>query len=395
MKVVVLDVYSRMGLTIANALAREHEVIGGAIASGASARVDRTFRTRKLDALFRYPSPLRDPTGFGDAVLAACERYRPDAVFPLTTASVLALSRLRAERGAPPGTTFLVEDVAAVERLADKWTLHQVCQELGVPTPRTVLPVGDAAESVHELGLPVIAKPRLSEAARGVHVLHTREEVDELVRNPPTVGTRVGGDAYPYVLQELVAGEINDANGCAAAGTVLMSMTLRRVLTRHEFGGNGLVHETTREPEIAAHLATVMRHFAWNGPLELEFVKAPDGSFSLIDANPRVWGNVQMAIDLGQDVASAALAAFTGGPLPEPVLDYPVGTLLRWYTPGTFACCFRAPRTPSAVRRRLAPLLVPRRGSLSNLRAGDLRHLIGMTLDSSAKRARDAAAPPG
>jgi len=298
MRVLVLDIFSRNGLAIVDALRSSHELVGGARGQGPSRRF---FRSAALKDVFRYPSPLKDSAGFGDAVLAACARYRAEAVFPASTASSLALSRLRADRSEPEGTTFLVEELEKLLQLADKWQLYQLCTELGISTPPTVLLGVSPPDDVAAMKLPVIAKPRAGEASRGVRILETRAELERFADDPPLVGTDLG-DSHPYILQEIVRGENHGAGGCSFRGDVLTTTTGRSILTRHDFGGFGIVHETTSESAIAAQLAAIMHRLTWNGPLELESVRDEKGNFHAIDANPRIWGGIELAMraqDLG------------------------------------------------------------------------------------------------
>lgn len=390
LKVIVLDVFSRMGLAVVNGLAPAHDVVGGAIGDprGTEPR-GRGTRSPHLVDLFRYPSPLKDPDGFEDAIVAACDRFGADAVFPASSASTLALARLRTHRQGDLTASLVVEDEAKLARLVDKWELFRLCRELEIPTPRTVLPVGDGREEALSMPLPVVAKPRASEAARGVMIVETRAELEEIIDNPPQFGSEVGEGEYPYVVQELVPnGEIHDAKGCGAKGEPVSMITTHRVLTRHEFGGNGLVHVTTDEPEIRRHVENMMRLLEWNGAFDLEFLRTADGRYHALDANPRVWGSVELSIALGQNIALQALEVIALGRTPTATLDYPIGTECRWLMPGSLACCVREPRTPAKISWRLRTLLVPRRNTITNLKRQNLRHLVGMSLDNRAKRSR-------
>jgi len=75
-RVVVLDSYSPMGLAVANALDPRYELIGG-IPDRSGLRLppfERLLKSRRLETIFRYPEPQRDPDGFRDAILAAARR---------------------------------------------------------------------------------------------------------------------------------------------------------------------------------------------------------------------------------------------------------------------------------------------------------------------------------
>ena len=183
LRIIVLDCFTRMGLAVVNALDRSYELVGGdaELPSGRRPRRDRFLRSPRLRDVFRYPPVGRRPEEFREAILDACRRYQADAVFPTSSATVLALSRLQSElRGEVPAT-FICESWEKVSRLADKWGLHGAALELGLPTPRTVLAEPDRLDEAHALGLPVVAKPRLAEAAQGIRFLASREEVERFV----------------------------------------------------------------------------------------------------------------------------------------------------------------------------------------------------------------------
>ena len=184
MRIIVLDCFTRMGLAVVNALDPAYELIGGdaELPSGGRARRDRFLRSPRLRDVFRYPPVGRRPEAFRESILDACRRHGADAVFPTSSATVLALSRLQSVLGDEVTATFVCERWDKVSRLADKWGLYEIALELGLPTPRTVLPAPDRLDEAHALGLPVVAKPRLAEAAQGIRFLRTRDEVAQFVR---------------------------------------------------------------------------------------------------------------------------------------------------------------------------------------------------------------------
>lgn len=388
MRVIVLDAYNRMGLASVNALAPRNEVIGAAVGEPFGPPwLERQLRSRRFADFFRYPSPVLDPEGYGEAIVDACRRFEVDAVFPASTQSAFALSRLGSQLAERPAV-FVIEDAAKIERYADKWQLFELCRELSLPSPRTVLPTGDGVAELDELTYPVVAKPRAGEASRGLKVLGSRAELDDFLANLPRVGNLEGGE-YPYIVQEVIQGkEIHDVKGVAEKGRVVAILTAQRVLMRSEFGGAGIVHMTTHAPDLVEIGRKVVGALDWSGPFDLECIRTKDGTYVPLDGNPRVWGSTHLSVALGQNIPQLAVDVFTTGNVPEVGSDYPAGTLLRWKTAGSIAMCFRPPRSAGAIGRRLGLLVKPRRNVVSDVTPANYRHLIGMTLDTRAAQKR-------
>lgn len=399
MRIIVLDCFTRMGLAVINALDPSYELIGGDVepVSGGQPSRDRFLKSPRLRAVFRYPGPGRDEAGFRDGILEACRHFGADAVFPTSSASAIALSRLKTDLGDTLPSTFVCEGYDKLVRLADKWRLYEVALELGIPTPRTVLPAEGNLDEALSLGLPVVAKPRLAEAALGVRFLGTRDEVDAIVRRPPHIGVELGED-YPYILQEHVAGEIHNVGGCVQDGTYISLLTNKHLLERFEFGGPGIVHITTFVPEVMEYASALAAHVGWNGPLHFNFILDAEGRYLLTDCNPRVWGSTELAVAAGVNVCQQAVDVIVLGRRLQPQDGYRVGLVSKWLTPGSLTRCFHRPRTPKAILSRLGKLADPRRPTVTNLRLGNFRHLAAMVLDTAARRRharrRASAQPP-
>jgi hypothetical protein len=392
-RIIVLDCFTRMGLAVVNGLDRSYELIGGdaELPSGVQPRRDRFLRSPRLRDVFRYPPVGRRPEAFREAILDACRRYRADAVFPTSSATVLALSRIGSELGDDVPATFICERWDKVSRLADKWGLYEVALELGLPTPRTVLAEPDRLEEAHALGLPVVAKPRLAEAAQGIRFLGTRDEVEQFVLAEQTrIGADVDGPAY--VLQEHVDGETHNVGGCVQDGTYVSLLTNKHLFERFEHGGPGIVHVTTEVPEIMDSARLLAARFDWNGPLHFNFFLDADGRYLLADCNPRVWGSTELAVAAGVNVCQQAVDVVVLGRRLERRDGYRVGLASKWITPGTVQQCLRRPRSPRMIFARTWSLVDPRQPSVTNLRLGNFRHLTTIVLDTAERRGRRKAA---
>jgi biotin carboxylase len=390
-RIIVLDCFSRMGLAVINALDRSYELVGGEgePAAGGLPRRDRYLKSPRLREVFRYPGVGRDEAGFREAILDACQRHRADAVFPTSSATAIALSRLKQDLGDDPPATFICEEYGRLSNLSDKWGLYEVALELGIPAPRTVLSSEERFDEALALGLPLVAKPRLAEAAQGLRFVRTSAELTEIVRTPPhAAGAHPDGGGSSYILQEFIAGEVHNVGGCVQDGICISLLTNKHLLERFEHGGPGIVHITTHVPEVMEYASMLAAHTSWNGPLHFNFILDERGRYLLTDCNPRVWGSTELAVAAGVNVCQQAVDVMVLGrrlPVQE---GYRVGLVSKWITPGSVMRCFDKPRTLGAVGSRLGALVDPRHPSVTNLRFGNFRHLAAIVLDTSGRRRR-------
>jgi predicted ATP-grasp superfamily ATP-dependent carboligase len=390
-RVIVLHCFSRIGLAVLNGLAGEYDLVGGMLDRPGlwGFRYERYLRSRRLTDVFRYPAPEKDFAGFEQALLDACRRYDADAVFPTSTGLAIALSKLKATLPPDVRTKFVIEDWEKLSWFADKWRTYELATELGIPTPRTILPVDGNLEGIEELGLPIVAKPRLGEAAHGIQVFHDLDSVAQFVESPPLIGVGAGeGDDYPYILQEYVPGEIHDGGTCASSGRPVTLYSQHRTVTIFEFGGPSLVVQLTDEPEIREHAARLLARLGWNGVIVFEFIKRPDGTYAFLEGNPRVGAAVQCVIEGGMNVCRQAVEIIAFGNEPAATLDYPVGMACKWYCPTAVKMCFRAPRTLESVRTRARGMFGRYKPgpTVTNLRLDSVRHLAGIVADGMAMK---------
>ncbi len=198
-----------------------------------------------------------------------------------------------------------LEDVAVVpytrldllDRVMDKQRFSELCVELGVPHPRTVVRHG--GDQVGELGLrlPIIAKPGDNAAwhhtsfrgKRKVHELTSVEELQWLLTAAGEAGYRGA-----FIVQEFVPGS-------DAQMRIMTTFSDQRGYVRTAVGGHVLVEEHTPgtlgnpaailtgpQPQIEADARKLVEHLGWTGFANFDIKVDPrDGKGYFFELNPR------------------------------------------------------------------------------------------------------------
>ncbi|MEU6252701.1 ATP-grasp domain-containing protein [Streptomyces sp. NPDC047043] len=284
-------------------------------------RFTPTALSRHLAGRFVLPTTGREDTAeLVEALVRIGRRIgRPTVAVPEGDEAAVLL----AENADRLAEWFVLPPVppALPRRVASKEGLHRICQEHGVPTPRTRSPV-DRAELVavsREWGFPVVLKDReaftkLNGSAMG-HTTVVHDE-DELL-------DRCGAVESPSVIvQEYIPLEIAEewfTHLYVGAGG-----TPRLVFTGHKLRSwpprTGLTTRARARPNtvLATLAAELCRAIGYCGIADLDWrFDRRDGRYKLVDFNPRFGQQFRLfSTARGMDVVRALYLDLTGGHVP-------------------------------------------------------------------------------
>jgi D-aspartate ligase len=199
-----------------------------------------------------------------------------------------------------------------------------LCQEIGIPTPRTELPRSrqELLNFAEQATFPVIVKGecgefwlRVDHAGR-VAVVATRKDLLNLYDlNAETSSQRMiiqeyipGGDDAVWMFN----GFFNDRSEC------LFGATGRKLRQFPPHRGSTSLGICTRNEVVEAQTKQLMKAVAYRGPLDVGYrFDARDGKYKLLDVNPRIGSTFRLfAAQNGLDVARALYLDLTGQSVP-------------------------------------------------------------------------------
>jgi predicted ATP-grasp superfamily ATP-dependent carboligase len=327
MRVLITDGDNRAALAITRSLGRAgHHIVVGERRTPSLAQTSRYCAGRAI-----YPDPSADAGAFIASLLETVRRERIDVLLPVTDITTILVTEHRAAFEAH--CRLPVADAAAVATAADKVAILQTAQQLGVPTPATVLlehgddPVAHAAS----LSWPIVVKSRRSRlrTAAGwvscsVGYARTPDELRRLAAATPAEG-------YPLILQERLEGEGLGVFMCYKRGTCVAVFSHRRLREKPPSGGVSVLSESVPVREDAREYAKrLLDHLGWQGIAMVEFKRdSRDDVPRLMEINGRFWGSLQLAIDAGVDFPAILLDTLDDAPA-RPIPAYRYGVRNRW-----------------------------------------------------------------
>jgi carbamoyl-phosphate synthase large subunit len=224
---------------------------------------------------------------------------------------------LNEHRGLFTGRSILALNAEKLIRLTrDKWTfsedLRRSCSALRIPTYLDC----NFESLVQAVGMPFIAKPRVSYASKGLRLIRSREDyvsIDEETRKQYIFQPVVGSQELETTVSVFSDGQ----------GSVLAQISLRRLLSPE---GSSWKVWTFDDDSLNEAVKALISHYRPVGNTNLQFRRGHE-NWLLLEINPRISSSISFRRGFGYYEATMAVDYFLEGISPtQPTIRQGVGT---------------------------------------------------------------------
>jgi predicted ATP-grasp superfamily ATP-dependent carboligase len=217
---------------------------------------------------------------------------------------------------------------------ANKRKTYEFCMHQGIPIPRTYFSANldEVMKLSEKVIYPCVVKLPFSFGREGVFVVKNKKELTELYRKNPFK------EQWP-VIQEFVDGTLYVVTAVAQAGRVVSGFMCIKP-SEYTLGGTTAASYSVIDPALWERSKQIIRALRWTGAIGMDFIKTGDGSYLLLEINPRFSGSVNFAYRMGIDLPWDYFRLAFGERLDEcPVLSYREGVSYRSVFPCEFLWC--------------------------------------------------------
>jgi D-aspartate ligase len=269
---------------------------------------------------------LRPPAGNGEARLkffldlSAKYGLQRWVLFPTDDEAVTFISRYHREFS----QAFQVVTPAweTLQWAVNKILMHRLAANLGVAQPWTICPSNLEELASVTCPFPVILKPAVKDVSNTLTTAKAWrvEDREALLRAYRQAVAVMPPDLV--MVQEVIPGGGEDQFSYTALcrdGQPLIHLTARRRRQYPmDFGRLSTYVETIDEPGLIEPSLRLLQALKLEGLVEIEYKRDKrDGSFKLLDINPRVWGWHTLCARAGVDYPYLLWLLLNGKPLPE------------------------------------------------------------------------------
>lgn len=258
--------------------------------------------------------PRGDDPQLVPALRSACQARKIDLLLPTVDAEFVPLALARADFESL-GIALPISSLDCLSVCRDKHSLLARVQGK-VPVPEFEPLTEDVADRV--TSFPRFAKPRLGAGSRGAAKVTRREELDAL----PKDGS--------YLLQEYLPGEEYSVDVYVRGdGRVVAAVPRERMKTD---SGIAVTARTVNVPEVIESAVRVAQEIGVRYVANVQFKRAADGIFKLLEVNPRFPGTLPLTTAAGVDMPKLLVDDVAGKRLPDGPMPFKEIMVVRYWT---------------------------------------------------------------
>jgi carbamoyl-phosphate synthase large subunit len=288
------------GYAVARCLKADPEFDGKIIGLGYDV-LDAGLYHAHIDSGYLLPYPAAGEDALLERLLEIHEQEPFHAIIPCLDAELPSFIRIQGQL-AKHGTCCLLPSDESLRR-RNKAQLSQLCQELSVLTPETVV-VSDTGYFRRTQDYPLVVKGAFYDA----YICHTAEEAEAAYFK---LAAQWG---YPVLSQRYYRGQEINLTGIGDGQRLLGAVMMRkRALTDK---GKAWAGVSVVDEQLERLGARLVEGLGWCGPFELEVLRSEQGELLVIEINPRFPAWIYLSVGVGRNLPAALVGWLKGAALP-------------------------------------------------------------------------------
>lgn len=281
------------------------------------------------DVKLQVPA-VYDPE-YVNITLKICVDHNIDALISLNDLElpILAENKSKFEN---IGVKVIVSDPQVIDIAFDKYKTAQWVESLGMATPKTYVRLLDVKKALAdgEVAFPLFMKPRWGSGSIGLESINDVEELDIyynlLIKKikKTILATASVGDEYVIIQEKLTGSEfgldvMNDLDGNFVAVSVKQKLAMRSGETDKAI--------TVDSPELREIGRTIGENLKHIGNLDVDVMQRADGTYCLLELNPRFGGGYPFSYEAGVNMPKAIIQWIKGEKVDAAILQPKYGRM--------------------------------------------------------------------
>jgi predicted ATP-grasp superfamily ATP-dependent carboligase len=209
--------------------------------------------------------------------------------------------------------------------ITDKYEFANALDMMGLSGPRTML-LSDVGE------LPDQGGKYLYKGRRGIRLKNLMkskgavlESPSDLIRLRSSIKGRI--EQSEVIVQARLENnqKVLSCCGLAIDGELYRVFQYVKLRQHPDEFGTGTYLKSIINENLTEMSSKILAHFSYTGIFEIEFVNVSDGTYQILEMNPRTWKSINYATDCGQNLCLAYCDYLLKGIVPEMNFEYQVG----------------------------------------------------------------------
>jgi predicted ATP-grasp superfamily ATP-dependent carboligase len=288
-------------------------------------RAPPSFSSRYCEGTLRVPPPQTDLQGYADALLELAARPDVATIVPVREEDIYVLAEHRDAFGQHMHTPWPTVD--RLQDVHDRLELFAAAERAGVAYPETTL-------------LDEVTDWDRERIVKGRHAILTADTAADLEEGrcesppktvflepgvEPDVDALVDAMGHVPIAQSYLSGPEYCFRGLYQNGEPLVT-SQKRLRRGYKYSrGPSIYHEAVDDPRLEAAGRALLTELDWDGLASVGFIQNDEGTFELLEINPRTPASLPVDIHAGIDYP-ALYWDLARGRTPTESLEYRPGT---------------------------------------------------------------------
>lgn len=258
--------------------------------------------------------PRGDDPRLVDVLLDTCKARPIEMLLPTVDAELFPVAMAR-DKFEAIGITLPISPAECLRLCRDKQLLLDAVAGK-VPVPGNEPLTQESAGRVSSF--PRFVKPRLGAGSRGVARINRREDLDK----QPKDGS--------VMLQEYLPGEEFSVDVYVRRDGIVVGAVPRERMKVDS--GIAVASRTVDVPEVIQAAVRTAEIIGIRGVANVQFKRAADGVFKLLEVNPRYPGTLPLTAAAGVDMPKLMMDEAMGRPVPDRLMPFKELMVVRYWT---------------------------------------------------------------
>ena len=286
-----------------------------------------------------YQVPPGDVPSYIDEMLKIVEKEKIDVVLPLCTNELLPLAR-NVKRFEEIGAKVLVSKPESLEIAINKGKLYSYLKGEFVPEfyiAKTVEEFEEAAERLGYPEKPFVFKPTISHGSRGFRIVMPNVDRKKILfEQKPTnvyasydeiIKVLEDGGFPELVVMEYLPGDEYSIDMVGKDGDTIYTVPRKRVEIKQGISYTGIIE---KNEELIEASNEVYRQLKLDYNINMQFKKSLDGTFKIIEINPRVSGSLIFCVGAGVNLPYFGVKLLLGEEIPKVEIKWGTRVYRHW-----------------------------------------------------------------
>jgi len=289
-----------------------------------------------------YQLPMGDDPSYFDKLFSIVKKEKANVILPLNTKELLNLSSHISDFERI-GVKISISSLESLEIANNKYNLIRICEKIGIPYPKTILVenFSEFQKAVLKMGYPkksVCVKLPASNGSRGFRVIDdSKDQLDLFLHKKPTQEVislehissilEKANPFPPLMVMEYLPGEEYTVDILANKGKAMV--VIPRIREEIKMGVS-FIATTVKEEKIIQYSALIVKELGLHGIVGLQFKKAENGKFKILESNPRLQGTNIISVASGVNLPYLCAKMLLGEKIKIPKIAWGTKMIRYW-----------------------------------------------------------------